>query len=260
MSDVLETPASVTARSLRRSGRSPMPLRVEGLTLTLEGTLVLNDIDLALADDGVTAILGPNGAGKSLLLRCLHGLVTPTRGTILWHHEGRDHAPDLAIRKAQALVAQKPVLLRRSVLANLKFVAGLRRPRPSTDDLMQALREVRLEHLARQNARTLSGGEQQRLALARALLHDPRVLLLDEPSANLDPASTLLIETAIRAARAAGTKVLLITHDMAQARRLADDVVFLHKGRIVEHTSAAAFFDRPSSAEAEAYVKGDILL
>lgn len=237
-----------------------MPVHVRDLRLKLEGEELLKGVNLSLVDDGITVLLGPNGAGKTLLLKCLHGLIKPTSGTIGWTVEGEERYPSPAVRKQQAMVLQKPVLLRRSVLANLRFAANLRPPKASRQALMEALKAARLDQLARHSARNLSGGEQQRLALARALLLKPKVLFLDEPAANLDPASTLMIEDTIRRAQQEHTKIVLVTHDLAQARRLADDVVFLHKGRILEHSPARRFFQQPATAEGEAYVQGEILL
>ncbi|HEY5720378.1 MAG TPA: ATP-binding cassette domain-containing protein, partial [Gammaproteobacteria bacterium] len=162
-------------------------------------------------------------------------------------------------RQQQALVFQRPVLLRRSVAANLEFVLGLRGP-VDRERCRVLLRHVGLEARARQPARLLSGGEQQRLALARALALEPRVLFLDEPTASLDPASTATIERLVREAQAAGTKVVYVTHDIGQARRLADEVVFLHRGRLLEQTPAAGFFERPVSGEARDYLAGRLVV
>jgi tungstate transport system ATP-binding protein len=152
------------------------------------------------------------------------------------------------------MVFQRPVLLRRSVAANLRFVLGLRGGDPAR--VQELLDMAGLTDRARQPARLLSGGEQQRLCLARALALDPQVLFLDEPTANLDPASTAAIESTVGRVSAAGTKVVFVTHDLAQARRLAEDVVFLHRGRVTEHRPAPAFFDRPDSRPARDYLDG----
>jgi len=235
---------------------SPMPLEVRNLTFATDHTEILKDIDLDLANDRLTVLMGPNGAGKSVLLRLLHGLLEPTSGKVRW--SGRPLTK--SVRKDQALVFQKPVLLRRSVSANLNFALGLRKVSDRSARLKEALSDLGLEPLAKRPARVLSGGEQQRLALARALILKPKVLMLDEPTANLDPASTLLIEQAISRVRHAGVKVIMITHALHQARRLAEEVVFLHAGRITEHTPADVFFDRPESAAARAYLAGEILI
>lgn len=235
---------------------SPMPLAVRGLTFEIRGTRILDGIDLDLDSDRLTVLMGPNGAGKSILLRALHGLITPSGGEVRW--DGRPL--NRSISKQQALVFQKPVLLRRTVKANLDFALGLRPFANRRERLRQALDDAGLADLANRPARVLSGGEQQRLALARALILRPKVLLLDEPTANLDPASTLIIEQVISKVRRSGVKVILVTHDPHQAHRLAEEVVFLHAGKIAEHTPAETFFDRPQSAAARAYLAGDILV
>ena len=202
---------------------------------------------------GCTMIMGPNGSGKSLLLKLLHRLIQPTSGRIDW---GGD-APEQATSR-QALVFQKPVLLRRSVAANIDFVLKARGKQADRRDAL--LEHAGLAHKASQPARLLSGGEAQRLALARALATDPEVLFLDEPTASLDPASVLVIEKIVSEARARGVRIIFVTHDMGQARRMADDVVFLHRGRIAEHCAAAEFFPEPRSAAARDYLNGILVV
>ena len=234
-----------------------LPLAVEGLVFEAGGRRLIDGLDLALQAGPLTVVLGPNGAGKSLLLRLLHGLIAPAAGRISW--AGR--APDRALRLRQALVFQRPVLLRRSVAANLRYALAAHGIRGAERQARaeQWLARAGLAALARRPARLLAGGEQQRLALARALACEPEVLLLDEPTASLDPASALAIETLILAAREAGTKVVLVTHDLAQARRLAEQVVFLDRGRVEEVAPAEAFFDRPASERARAFVAGRLV-
>lgn len=233
----------------------PALARTRDLAFEAAGKRLIDAVSLALQPRTLTMVMGPNGAGKSLLLRLLHGMIAPTSGRVEW--EGRPL--DDAMRKRQAMVFQRPVLLRRSVAANIEFVLKLRRSRTgkSCDEVLQ---NVGLLAHARQPARLLSGGEQQRLALARALALDPAVLFLDEPTASLDPASTLAIEDIVQKAHAAGTKIICVTHDLGQARRLADDVVFLHRGRIEEHSSAQRFFAQPASQAARDYLAGKIVL
>ena len=240
-------------RAAPRPAAAPplLPLRVEGLAVEAGGARRLDGVDLTLRAGGITVILGPNGAGKSLLLRALHGLIVPASGRILW-----DGAPlSDALRRRQAMVFQKPVLLRRSAGANLDFVLRAR-GRADPDRREALLHHVGLSGHARTPARRLSGGEQQRLALARALATDPEVMLLDEPTASLDPASTLRIERIVAGFAASGGKAVFVTHDLAQARRLADDVVFLHSGRVAEHAPAARFFAAPESAAARDFLDG----
>ncbi|MEL6768428.1 MAG: ATP-binding cassette domain-containing protein [Pseudomonadota bacterium] len=232
-----------------------LPCRVEGLYLEAGGRQVLRGVELTLAEPGITVLMGANGAGKSLLLRALHGLVDARRGRVTWG--GR--MLSTATRREQAMVFQRPVLLRRTVAANIDFVLRAR------GGASAARRDALLAHVglgdrADQPARALSGGEQQRLALARALATDPAVMLLDEPTANLDPGSTALIEHIVRSAREDGVKIVLVTHDIGQARRLADDVVFLHEGCLAEHSPAARFFEEPASAMARAYLAGRLLV
>lgn len=254
MPEVLSFPSPATRQST--TAPSPMPLTVRNLSYQAGGTPILNRVDLDLDSDALTVLMGPNGAGKSILLRLLHGLLTPSSGDIRW--SGRPL--DKTLRRQQALVFQKPVLLRRSVKANLGFALGLRRVSDRANRLERALEESGLTHLAKRQARVLSGGEQQRLALARALILEPKVLLLDEPTANLDPASTLVIEQAINRARRQGVKIILVTHDQHQARRLGEEVVFLHAGKVIERTSADTFFEAPQSTAASAYLAGNILI
>ncbi len=227
-------------------------IEVNGLHLALSGETLLKDISVTSYTQGVTMVMGANGAGKSLFLRCLHGLLNPTSGTIRLNGESLTES-----RSAQAMVFQKATLLRRTVLQNLQFAA----PAGTTmSDIRSVLEKVHLAAKEKNPARMLSGGEQQRLALARALLTRPRVLLLDEPTASLDPASVLIIEGLINNAKLEGVKSIFVSHDIGQAKRLASDIIFLHQGRITEHTDAETFFTSPQSKEAKAYLAGEIVL
>lgn len=231
-----------------------LPVQVKQLVYTVNGTALIKSLDLTLTAGPRTAIMGANGAGKSLLLRLLHGLLTPTSGTIQWGRVGE------AVRGRQAMVFQRPVLLRRSVKANLRFALELRAHHDRAERLAQLLALAGLSHAANRPARVLSAGEQQRLAIVRALSLEPEVLLLDEPTASLDPASVAAIETLIHTAHTQGVKIILVTHDIGQARRLADEVVFLHRGQLAEHTLASEFFQRPYSEPARSYLEGRIVL
>jgi len=231
-----------------------LPASTRELCYSAGGQNLVRDISLRLAPGLLTVVMGPNGAGKSILLRLLHGLLEPTSGEVLWG--GR--RPDQSVRQRQALVFQRPVLLRRTVAENIRFALNLR-DGLSTDSCYQILDKVGLLARANQAARSLSGGEQQRLALARALALEPEVLFLDEPTAHLDPASTAAIESIVLDTKRRGTKVIFVSHDLGQAHRLADDVVFLHRGRMHEHSPASSFFQRPRSDAACAFLNGKLI-
>ncbi len=231
------------------------PLEARGLGyVAADGARLLGDVSLSLAAGRRTVVMGPNGAGKSLLLRLLHGLLVPSEGALTW--AGRP--ADAAVRARQAMVFQRPTLLRRSAEANIGFVLGHLDAATAGARTAEVLQRAGLWHLAASPARLLSGGEQQRLAIARALALKPEVLFLDEPTASLDPASTKAVEEMIERAHAEGTTIVLITHDTGQARRLADDIVFLHRGRLEEHGAAMGFFAGPASRAARDYLAGRI--
>jgi len=235
-----------------------MPLELRGLSLEARGRRLIDSVDLKVQDPGITVIMGPNGAGKSLLLRLMHGLIEPTEGAILW----ASTLMNGQIRRRQAMVFQKPVLLRRTAAANITHALSLRGVGRSErgSRAFQALQLAGLERRAFTPARVLSGGEQQRLCLARALSLDPDILFLDEPTASLDPSSTLAIERLLIDAQHRGIKVIVVTHDVGQARRLAQDVVFLHHGRLIEYQSASRFFEEPESDVARYFMAGGLVL
>jgi len=222
-------------------------LQVEGLGYAARGVTILDGVSFTLSPGAPSFIIGPNGAGKSVLLRLLHGLLQPSAGRVAWAGTGK-----------QAMVFQKPVLLRRSVAANIAHALALAGIRDEAR-IGAALAEVGLPHLADRAARKLSGGEQQRVALARALALRPDILFLDEPTASLDPAATRAVEEVLARIAARGMKLVMTTQDLGQARRLAGEVLLLHRGRLIEQAPAAAFFATPSSAEAQAFLRGDIL-
>lgn len=229
-----------------------LPLRLERVSFAAGGRTIIEPLDLTLEAGASTVILGANGAGKSVLMRLMHGLLAPSTGRVAWSTEGP--------RRRQAMVFQRPVMLRRSALANVVYAldaAGV----PVGQQLRlarEALQEVGLAYAARRPARVLSGGEQQRLALARAWALHPEVLFLDEPTANLDPGATREIEAVIKAFDVAGTKIVMSTHSLGQARRLGDEVIFLHQGRVAERAPIENFFPQPASPEAAAFVKGEL--
>jgi len=240
--------------------RGVLPIEAENLLVDRGGRRLLAIGELALDGGLLTVVLGPNGAGKSLLLRVLAGLLSPDRGRVRW--AGAPPVQGRARARRLGFVFQKPVLLRRSALANVRYALrvagfGLGEARVRAE---AALERASLAALARAPARVLSAGEQQRLALARALALEPEVLLLDEPAASLDPASTLAIEALVGEAQAQGTKVVLVTHDLAQARRLGEEIVFLHAGGVSERGPADRFFAGPESEPARAYFEGRLIV
>ncbi|MFP7674544.1 ATP-binding cassette domain-containing protein [Marivita sp. S0852] len=251
MSDI--TAIAPRARAAQIDRADILPLAVRDLVLRFDTATVLDGVAFDLGTSGCTMVMGQNGSGKSLLLKLLHGLIQPSSGRIDW----AGHAP-ADVTSRQALVFQKPVLLRRSVGANIDFVLKSRRKDMKRRTAL--LDHVGLAHKADQPARLLSGGEAQRLALARALATDPEVLFLDEPTASLDPASVLAIEDIVNDARTRGVRIIFVTHDVGQARRMADDVVFLHEGRVAEHSRASDFFPDPQSDAARNYLTGKIVV
>ena len=233
-----------------------LPLTIQDVSFEIGGIRLIKDLNCTLEAGPRTMILGANGAGKSLFLRLCHGLIRPTTGRVLWQGaKGRDPAD------AQAMVFQRPVMLRRSVAANVDYALKLRgmaaaERRAAVED---ALGHTGLRRLADNPARVLSVGEQQKLALARAWALQPEVLFLDEPTASLDPAATHAVEQIINAIDAAGTRIVMTTHDLGQARRLGDEGMFLNRGRLLEKTPAERFFSEPENDLAQAFLKGELL-
>jgi tungstate transport system ATP-binding protein len=241
--------------SAMRAPRSLLPLRLDDVVFAVGGRRVIAGVSLTLEAGQRTVVVGPNGAGKSVLLRLCHGLLQPTSGTIAWN------APEIPGEpRRQAMVFQRPVLLRRSALANIAYALAVARVPTEQREARarEALRKVGLDALAAHPARVLSGGEQQRVALARAWALNPEVLFLDEPTANLDPGATHEIERVVGAMHAAGTKIVMVTHNLGQARRLGDEILFLYQGRLLECASADRFFRRPTSPEAAQFLEGEL--
>jgi tungstate transport system ATP-binding protein len=239
-----------------RAPDANLPILLDDVSLAVRGVTILDRIDLALVPGAPTVVIGPNGAGKTTLLRLTMGLIRPTAGRVTWG--GRTDAPS----DRRAIVFQRPVMLRRSVEANLRYALEAANV-PSAERaarMRELLALVGLADLGNRPARKLSGGEQQRLALARALARDPEVLFLDEPTASLDPAATKSVEDLIRDVAARGIKVVMSTHDLGEARRLAGDVVLMHRGRIVEASDAKIFFNNPKTPEASRFVAGELLV
>jgi len=231
------------------------PIRFKDLSVILGQKIILDKINCKIKSNSITAVLGPNGAGKSIFLQTINGLVSIQSGRLTFNSMEKNQE----IRKQQALVFQNPVLLRRTVMANMQFVLNLRN-RESNQLLKNILDKVGLEGYEKKSARLLSGGEKQRLSMARALVVNPHLLLLDEPTANLDPYSLNLIEDLVLEENSIGKTVIFTTHDMSQAKRLATDVIFLNKGKVLEQTVSKTFFKSPKTLEAQKYINGEILI
>jgi len=230
-----------------------LPLLLDRVCFAVNGKTIIDNISAEIADGPRTVILGPNGAGKSVLMRLCHGLFAPTSGSISWRGTNGG-------RRRHAMVFQRPVMLRRSALANVAYalkLAGVS-PRERVLRARDVLEAVGLASVAERPARVLSGGEQQKLALARAWALGPEVLFLDEPTANLDPGATRDVETLVGQIRAGGTKIVMTTHNLGQAKRLGDEILFLNQGRLVERTPVDRFFTKPASAEADAFIRGEM--
>ena len=232
-----------------------LPLALHNVTFCAGGRTLIDHMTFNIEAGPRTVILGPNGAGKSVLMRLCHGLLAPTSGEIVWrgtHHGTRP--------REQAMVFQRPVMLRRSAVANVMFglkLAGYTR-RECELRAHDVLDAVGLSHVAAKPARILSGGEQQKLALARAWALGPQVLFLDEPTANLDPGATREIEFIIAQIHASGAKVVMTTHNLAQARRMGDEILFIDRGRLIERASVEHFFPHPATPEAAAFINAEL--
>ena len=243
----MNAPAPVPAPSI-------LPLELDGVSFDAGGIRLIKDVSWRFDADLRTVIIGPNGAGKSLLLRLCHGLIKPSQGEVRWQLAS-------GAARHQAMVFQRPVMLRRSVAANVDYALKLRHVpyRERAEIIDQVLQATGLKRLADQPARVLSIGEQQKLALARAWALKPQVLFLDEPTASLDPAATHGVEEIIGAIHAQGARIIMTTHDLGQARRIADEVLFINRGRILETGPAKAFFEKPKNDLAQAFVRGELL-
>jgi len=239
-----------------RAPTSELPIMFLEAAILAGGVTILDKISLTLGPGVPTVLIGPNGAGKTTLLRAAMGLIRVTRGRMTWG--GRETSPP----DRRAILFQRPVMLRRSAAGNVRYaLAAAGVPRAARDErTAELLALVGLTGFERRPARRLSGGEQQRLALARALARDPAVLFLDEPTASLDPAATKAIEDIVRAVTARDVKVVMSTHDLGQARRLAGDIVFLHRGRLIETGPASEFFAKPRTPEARTFIAGELLV
>ena len=239
-----------------RAPTADLPIRFENVTVAARAVTILDHVTLTLLSGPPTVLVGPNGSGKSTLLRAAMGLVTPSQGRITWG--GREDVPPTR----RAIVLQRPAMLRRTAGGNIRYAlraSGIARAEQQSR-IGELLAMVGLEKLADRPARRLSGGEQQRLALARALARDPAILFLDEPTASLDPAATKTIEDIVHAVSQRGIKVVMATHDLSEARRLAGDIVMLHRGRMIETGPATRFFNTPQTGKAKTFIAGDLLV
>jgi len=230
-----------------------LPLVLDQVTFAVNGKTIIDRVSVEIGAGPRTIILGSNGAGKSVLMRLCHGLLRPTSGSIAWRGANGG-------RRRQAMVFQRPVMLRRSALGNVVYglkLAGIsqRERELRASDVLEA---VGLASVAGRPARVLSGGEQQKLALARAWALGPEVLFLDEPTANLDPGATRDVESIIGQIRAGGTKIVMTTHNLGQATRLGDEILFLSQGRLVERSPIESFFSKPASTDADAFIRGEL--
>ena len=237
---------------------SILPLALEGVSFEAGGKRLIKDFTCRFESGPRTVIIGANGAGKSLLMRLCHGLIGPSAGRISWlgaEENGVNPAP------YQAMVFQRPVMLRRSVAANVDYALSLRgMPRAErAERVTEALARTGLRGRARHPARVLSVGEQQRLALTRAWALDPQVLFLAEPTASLDPAAAHAVENVINAIHKAGTRVIMTTHDLGQARRMGDEILFIHRGRLLERASTERFFTAPRNDLSQAFIRGELV-
>jgi len=234
---------------------SILPLYLDNVWFRGRGNIpLIKDFNLSLSAGTRTMVIGPNGAGKSILLRLCHGLLSPSEGQILW--SGSRGRP-----KAQAMVFQRPVMLRRSARANIDYALSLHAiDKAKRGDIIQdVLTKTGLTRQADAPAHVLSFGEQQRLAIARAWALNPQIVFLDEPTASLDPSATYQIEELIQRLSDQGTKIVMTTHDLGQAKRLGDEVLFLHRGRLLEQAPVQQFFEQPENDLAQAFVKGELL-
>lgn len=235
-----------------------LPLTLNKISYKAKNKWLIKNISYKFEHGPRTIILGPNGAGKSLLLRLCHRIVEPSEGNIHWHG---DNENSKRVYLKQAMVFQRPVMLRRSVKANVEYALSLhgydkQQQSRRADEVLEL---TGLSHFGKLSARVLSYGEQQKLALARAWAINPQVLFLDEPTASLDPTATRGIEGLINAIHSAGTRIIMSTHDMSQAKRISDDILFIHQGKLIESGLSKNFFSCPKNKLARAFIEGELL-
>jgi tungstate transport system ATP-binding protein len=237
-----------------RDRPATLPIRFDDVAFAAGATSILRDVTFSIEAGRPTVLIGPNGSGKTTLLKLATGLLKPSEGRISYAERGDPP------RSRHAIVFQKPVMLRRTAARNIAFALRTAGREADAATVGRLLTSVGLGSLAERPARRLSGGEQQRLALARALARDPEVLFLDEPTASLDPAATKAVEDIIARTAESGVKVVMATHDLGQARRIAGEIVFLVGGRLLEHAPASTFFEEPATSQAKRFLAGEIVI
>lgn len=239
---------------------TPPIYQIKDLEKWYEGRRVLNIQDLSITRGEILAIVGPSGAGKSTFLRLLNFLETPTKGTIQFDENDPDKNPSLKERRRITTVFQQPILLKRNVISNLKFGLGLHGKEYDQEGVFSCLDRLGLSDLARQPAQKLSAGEAQRVALARGLLIEPDVLLLDEPTSNLDPYNINLIESIVQEEnRSNQTSIVIVTHNIVQAQRISHCTAFILDGNLVEITDTPTFFSNPKDPKSQAFIRGEMV-
>ena len=241
-----------------RTNNKILPLEVSRLNYEINGHKLIENLNFKLDTGQISVFLGPNGAGKSLTLKLCHGILKPSSGNIIWSSDLSEKSDET--RQSHTMVFQKPILLRRSVRANIEHTLKVCKiPKNLRADILEkALAKTGLDKISNLPAKAISGGEQQKLAMARAWALSPKVLFLDEPTTNLDPSATISIENLIKEFHKAGTKIIMTTHDLRQAQRLSNEILFFHSGRLLEQTESDKFFANPKTKAARAFIKGEL--
>lgn len=234
---------------------SILPLILTDAVVRKRGQTIIGPVTEEIAEAGFTIIMGPNGAGKTTLLRLMEGLERPRAGRVDWQ------VSDELARPKTAFVFQAPIIMRRSVADNIAYPLRVQSMTKAAAGIQARswAENIGLGPMIDMDAALLSGGEKQKLAIARALIAEPEVLFLDEPTTNLDGRALREIEAVLQAASAGGTRMIMTTHNIGQARRLATEIIFLHRGSVRERASATEFFDGAKTAQARAFLSGDIV-
>jgi len=238
-----------------QSRHQSLPLSMKQVSYSTRGAALIHDFNLEINTPGISMILGHNGAGKSLLLKLLHGVISPSSGHIYWNNQ----TPSIH-QYWRTFLLQRPTFFNQSIESNIEFVlriAGIDKSEHK-QRCTQALETCGLSHLSQRNTTSLSGGELQKASLARAWVLKPSVILLDEPTVALDPPSVISFENIIQQFEKSGTKIIMTTHDLAQAKRLAKEIVFIDKGEMIEQSEASSFFVGPASSQAQSFISGKL--